>query len=175
MRGMAAICALSTCLACGGGGKNSDEHKCNDGGSGNELHGSYCEDTPMNFTDVRFLTIGSGLRIEYDRTLGSGSEKTLQIILDGSRYVFMDNTDIPLLEDGGLVRRILADAQEPQNLTVELDPMKPQKIHFDKYNSKIGSPVSGSFGFLFKSGRTLDGSFTGTLESAMPSSPDAGM
>jgi hypothetical protein len=172
--------AFGTGFGCSGGKGNSDTHSCNDGASGNALSGSYCEDTPMLFTEVRFLTLDTALRIEYVRPVGSGAscetgvacEKTLQIIIDSTMYMFMKSACVPVLMDGGSVRRILADTSEPIDLTMDLDPAKPQNVCFDDWNG-TGGHAAGHFGFFLKTGRTLNGLFDGTVVSAVPTT-DAG-
>jgi hypothetical protein len=163
--GLAAFVLSVSAYACGGGGgpNGSDQRSCNDGGSGNTINGSYCDGTPMNFTDVHFLTVSSALRIEYDNKIGTGGEeKTLQIILINNP---MPNVDIFILQSGAQVRRLLADAQAPQDLTMQLD-MK-SKVNLSEYTGAAGSHISGMFAFLFMSGRTLNGKFDGMVENAM--------
>jgi hypothetical protein len=165
-RAAAAILVLA--FGCGGGGGDGDERHCNDGGDGNTLNGSYCEDVDMIFTQAKFLTVSTALRIEYVRPIGTGIEKTLQIILDGSRVVLEPNVDIQLLAAGAQIRRILVNAQAPLTLTGEVEASST--IRFSEYTGAIGSRIAGQFAILFKSGRTLSGEFEGTIEDAMPMS-----
>jgi hypothetical protein len=164
-RNLLAIVIFALFAGCGGPGEGDERH-CNDGGSPNKLEGSYCEDVSMIYTEVRFLTVSTALRIEYVRPLGSGSEKTLQIILDGSRVVLEPNVDIQLLATGAQIRRVLAEAQI--TLTQEIEASST--IRFHEYNGAVGSRVSGQFAILFKSGRTLSGEFEGVIEEARPQS-----
>jgi hypothetical protein len=158
---------LSLGTGCGGTADDGLRH-CNDGGSGNTLRGSYCEGLDVAFSEVKALTVSTALRIEYVRPIGTGSEKTLQLILDGSVVILEPNVEIKLLDAGAQVRRILADAQAPQNLTDELEPQS--SITFTTYSGEIGSRITGSFAILLKSGRTLSGDFDATIEDARPPS-----
>lgn len=159
------ILLLPALLAACGGSDDGLRH-CNDGGSGSTLHGSYCEGIDMAFSEVAILTISGALRIEYVRPLGTGLEKTLQIIIDGSVINLEPNVEIELLAAGAQVRRVIAEAQAPQTLTGELEPSS--SITFSQLTGEIGSPIAGEFAMLFKSGRTLGGEFAGTIEDARP-------
>jgi hypothetical protein len=160
---MLALAASFLCAGCGG---DDGERECNDGEEANSLEGSYCEDTEMKYTQVRVLTVADALRIEYTRPIGTGAEKTLQIILSGGNVVFAPNTEINLIDAGAEVRRILAEAPAPITLTQELEATST--LTLNEYNAAIGSKITGSFAMLFKSGRNLRGKFEATLEDAMP-------
>lgn len=155
----------SVAASCGGGGEG-DERECNDGGSIPTLSGSYCEDVQMLYLQAKCLTIAPALRIEYVRPIGTGSEKTLQIIVSGDNVVLEPNKEIKLLAAGAEVRRILADAQAPITLTGELE--QSSSLIFTEYSGMIGTPAKGSFAMLFKSGRTLRGEFECIVEDARP-------
>jgi hypothetical protein len=164
MRRASIIFALG--LAACGGAKEGEERECNDGGSTNTLNGSYCEDVSMLYKEVKCLTVGQALRIEYVRPIGTGSEKTLQIIVSGENVVLEAGTEIKLLDVGAEVRRIIADAQAPITLTGELEASS--SLIFSEYTGMIGTPAKGSFAMLFKSGRNLRGEFECTVEDARP-------
>lgn len=160
------ICAVFCLGACGD--SDGEENQCNGGGSGNTLEGSYCEDVDMIFTEVGCLTVvgSKALRIEYVRPIGTGSEKTLQIILSGDNVVLEANKEIKLTDVGAEVRRILADAAAPIRLTDELEAQS--SLTFGTYTSSIGQAMDGKFAMLFKSGRNLRGEFECTLKDATP-------
>lgn len=162
--GLVALIGASSC----GGDDPGDVRGCNDGGAGNALRGSYCEDVEMLFTEVKALTVSKSLRIEYVRPIGGGSEKTLQIILDGTVVVLEPNVEINLLESRAQIRRIVAEAQTPLTLTGELQ--NTSTLSFTEYTGAIGSAVAGKFSLLFKSGRTLAGDFESVIEDARPGS-----
>lgn len=153
-------------LAACGGKDEGEERRCNDGGSGSTLRGSYCEDVEMRYTDVKFLIVSDSLRIEYVRPVGTGSEKTLQIILNGTEVVLEPNVDIKLLDSGAQVRRVIAESPAPLTLTGEIE--STSTLTFREYTGAIGSKVTGMFALLFKSGRTLSGDFEGVIEDARP-------
>ena len=165
--GLVAVLGLvSVGTVAGCGGADDGYRHCNDGDSGNSLKGSYCEDIDMAYSQVRVLTVSNALRIEYVRPLGTGSEKTLQIIIDGSSVVLEPNVEIGMVASGAQVRRIVAEA--PQNLTAELEARS--SITFTDYSDMtIGKHIAGKFAMLFKSGRTLNGEFEATIEDALPS------
>lgn len=169
MRRWGLILALALSgAACGDGGNSGDERECNDGNDSNSLKGSYCENTPMVYRDVKFLVVqgSKALRVEYVRTIGTGSEKTLQLIVPSDRVMLLPNTDIKLLDAGASVRRLLAEGV--QDLTVEIQDSS--NINFTDYTGTIGSHIAGKFALLFKNGRTLSGDFDGTIEDANPMS-----
>src|SRR5262245_17335989 len=103
------------------GGDDGGEKHCNGGGSGNTLEGSYCEDTEMIFAEVKCLLVANNLRIEYVRMIGTGSEKTLQIILSGDNVTLEPNREINLKMVAAEVRRVVAEAQEPIRLTAQIE------------------------------------------------------
>lgn len=156
--------ALGLALASCGGSAEGEERECNDGGSVPTLDGSYCEDVEMLYLESKCLTVDPALRIEYVRPLGSGSEKTLQIIVSGANVVLEANKEINLSSAGAEVRRILSAG--PLTLTAELE--NNSTLTFTEYTGTIGSTAHGSFALRFKSGRTLRGEFECTIEDAKP-------
>lgn len=163
MRWLAALC-LFVVLGCGNSTSTGEDRECNDGGSPPTLAGSYCEDISMLYREVKCLTVSDALRVEYVRPVGTGSEKTVQIIVSSANVVLEPNHEIKLREVGGEVRRILAEGN--LSLTEELE--NTSSLTFTKYDGMLGNEVVGSFALLFTSGRTLRGDFTCTLQDARP-------
>lgn len=165
MRRMILSAVLLAAAACSG----DDTGAC--GGekvAGNSLEGSYCEGLDLEFTSVRLKVQESGdskfITIDYLLAAENTTTplKTLTILFDASAVMIETNKQIPILEASGVVRRI--DRDMSINLTDQLEA--DSQVTFTTYSGEIGSNASGSFGFLFKNGRTLLGTFEGELVDA---------
>ncbi|MEQ8275203.1 MAG: hypothetical protein RKU31_16150 [Deltaproteobacteria bacterium] len=161
---MLAVMALSV-SACGGG----DGGAC--GGEkvgGNSLDGSYCEGLDMLFTGVRLKVQESGdskfvtIDYLYADEATTTPLKTLTILFDAGAVMVEENKQIPILQASGVVRRI--DRDMTINLTDQLE--SDSQVTFSDYSGDVGSDTAGSFGLLFKNGRTLLGTFEGPLVDA---------
>ncbi len=161
---MIAVMALSV-SACGG----DDGGACggNDVG-GNSLEGSYCEGLDLLFTSVRLKVQESGdskfvtIDYLYADEATTTPLKTLTVLFDAGAVMVEENKKIPILEASGVVRRIERDMTI--NLTDQLE--NESQVTFTDYSGEVGSDTAGSFGFLFKNGRTLLGTFEGPLVDA---------
>ncbi len=159
------IAALLAATACSG----DDTGAC--GGEkvgGNALEGSYCEGLELEFTSVRLKVQESGdskfITIDYllqDEGVTTPL-KTLTILFDASAVMIEPNKQIPILDASGVVRRIERDMTI--NLTDQLEA--DSQVTFTTYSGEVGSNAAGTFGFLFKNGRTLLGTFEGELVGA---------
>jgi hypothetical protein len=135
---------------------------------GNSLDGSYCEGLEMLFSDVRLKVQESGdskfITIDYllQSADSTTPQKTLTILFEASAVMIEVDKMIPLLDAGGQVRRITADMI--LDLTDELEDSS--QITFTTYTGDVGTDAKGNFGFLFKNGRTLSGTFEGQLVDA---------
>lgn len=161
MTTLLAVVALNGC------GSSGDEQSCGGSGGANELSGSYCEGLEVKFTEVQtLLQSDTFLRVEYIRPLGTGQEKTLQILFDTTKVNIELGAPISLVDVGATVRRVLTEGS--QNLTTELTPMS--NLTLNEYSGTIGTPIKGEFAITLQNGRTLLGKFSSTLEDAMPGS-----
>ena len=161
-----ALLALAlTASACGEDNGNGELVECNGGGEPNSLEGSYCEGVSMSFSEVRIKKqpAGASFFVIVDwvtPTAENSLEKTLVVAFSSETVVIEPGVEIPILNHGGSVRRILAEGA--MDLTSQLEPAMT-RIRFDSWNGEIGSDVTGQVAMLFKSGRTLTGKFGGKL------------
>jgi hypothetical protein len=159
---------LMTCVACG----NGDELKCGGSGEGGDsLDGSYCEDVPITFTDAEVRRQNSGeqyfIFVRYlDATANTVEpRKVLEILIPSSAVVIEPNRQILIrMVQGATVRRFpSADEGAIQAIDLTAELQDTSQLTFTEFTGEIDSSARGEFGFLFDSGRTLSGTFSGAI------------
>lgn len=158
-RARSAITLLSlTALACGDG---DGIERCTGRGDPDALGGSYCEGNEIAF-DAIALGWSSGaefFRVRYGLQEGDRVSPRLEVsVLSG----IAQGTPVPLRERGS-VRRWPEGVREPQDLTRSLSPSS--ELLLEQFRPEIGSEARGRFQILLDTGRTLQGTFFGPLES----------
>ena len=160
---------LAVALLCAAGCGDGDEGECNGSDfGGGSLEGSYCSGVELKWTEVRTKLQVSGPRtffsVEYVRPAGDSLEKTLVLLFEISLVVPNQNERIRFLEASGSVRRITSAIQD---LTSSLNRERSTLTFTEPYTGELGSRVVGEFALFFDdSGRTLSGTFSGTLVDA---------
>jgi hypothetical protein len=157
---LASSCGEGEELQCGGSGEGGDS-----------LDGSYCEDVPITFTEAEVRRQNSGeeyyifVRYVDAETNPTEPRKVLDILIPSSGVIIAPNTQILIrMVQGATVRRFPSAMEgniQAIDLTQEL--AATSQITFTEFTGEIDSNASGEFGFLFESGRTLNGTFSGMI------------
>jgi len=168
MKNTIASLVLISSLSCGSG----EELKCGGSGEGGDsLDGSYCEDVPISFTEAEIRRQNSGdeyyIFVRYVDAESNPMEprKVIDILIPSSGVIIEPNTQILIrMVQGATVRRFPSAVEgniQAIDLTQEL--AASSQITFTEFTGAIDSNAAGEFGFLFESGRTLNGTFSGPI------------
>jgi hypothetical protein len=155
-------------FGCSGG----DELECGGAGaSGDSLDGSYCEDIPISFTDAEIRRQDSTdqyyIFIRYVDANANTVEprKVLEILIPSSGVIIEPNKQIFIrMVQGATVRRFpSAEEGTIQAIPLTEELKDTSQVTFSEFTGEIDSAASGEFALLFENGRTLSGTYSGTI------------
>jgi hypothetical protein len=91
--------------------------------------------------------------------------KVLEILLPSNAVTIEPNVTIMIRSVQGATVRRFPSAMEGNIQAIDLTPelKDTSQITFTEFTGEIDSNAKGEFGFLFESGRTLNGTFAGPI------------
>lgn len=167
-----AVLGLALMGAVGLAGCSDDDiNVCSGSGDPEELRGSFCEGSEIEWDTVElgWFAAAESLRIRYGVQETNRVSPRFEIQLLGQLVQLVEGQSIELRRFS-FVRRWPEGATEAQDLTMSLADQS--RLIFDRLDLQVGGQATGEFDLLISGGRTLRGRFSGSLRDLSPPSGD---